>query len=173
MLSKLDLLTEAEIDELSSLITHQSIKFLNTFPEIVSKIGGTFLPFRKEVVSKSHELLKVGSVNLSFPILVGGEMRFATPDGTPIGKGWLVNPNKVVEPGWIFVPGVAFDKNGRRLGRGRGFYDRYLSDRKIIKIGVCASLQLVDEVPVEKHDSLMDFLITEKDCWDVAQQMRF
>ena len=62
----------------------------------------------------------------------------------------------------IVVPGVAFDRNGNRMGRGRGFYDRLLkSATKAVKVGVCYDFQLVDEVPTEPHDVRMDIVIAE------------
>lgn len=59
----------------------------------------------------------------------------------------------------IVVPGVAFDISGHRMGRGRGFYDRFLSKyvlRNTYKLGVCFPQQIVDEVPVESHDICMN-----------------
>ena len=59
------------------------------------------------------------------------------------------------------VPGVAFDAACRRLGRGRGYYDRFLAAAPhIYKIGVCFPFQRVAEVPAEAHDVLMDELVT-------------
>ena len=62
----------------------------------------------------------------------------------------------------IIVPGVAFDRNGNRMGRGRGFYDRLLkSTPNAFKVGVGFDFQLVDEVPVEPFDVAMDKVIIE------------
>ena len=59
------------------------------------------------------------------------------------------------------IPGVAFDAGCRRLGRGRGYYDRFLAACPYIyKIGVCFPFQRVPEVPAETHDVLMDEVIT-------------
>ena len=61
----------------------------------------------------------------------------------------------------IIVPGVAFDHNGNRLGRGRGYYDRFLSHHLSVKrIGICFDFQMVDEVPSEPFDIRMDEVIT-------------
>ena len=59
------------------------------------------------------------------------------------------------------VPGTAFDKNKNRLGRGKGYYDKLLPLVKAKKIGICFGFQLVDKVPCEEHDIMMDFVITE------------
>jgi len=59
----------------------------------------------------------------------------------------------------IIVPGVAFDNNNNRMGRGKGFYDKLLTTTKALKIGVCFSCQFFDNIPVEKHDLRMDLVI--------------
>ena len=58
------------------------------------------------------------------------------------------------------VPGMAFDAEGHRLGRGKGYYDRFLSRvPHLYKIGLCFSWQLVDHVPYDEHDIKMDEVI--------------
>lgn len=61
----------------------------------------------------------------------------------------------------IIVPGVAFTKNGVRLGRGKGFYDKYMSQEgfRAHKIGVCFSCQLLGELPCDGYDVLMDEVV--------------
>ncbi len=58
------------------------------------------------------------------------------------------------------VPGVAFDLKKNRLGRGKGFYDRYFRRNKTLKIGVGFDLQLLDSVPARRFDKIMDKIIT-------------
>jgi 5-formyltetrahydrofolate cyclo-ligase len=60
----------------------------------------------------------------------------------------------------VVVPGVAFDRNGNRLGRGKGYYDRLLPLINAPKIGICFPFQLVDMIPTEAHDIRMDKIIT-------------
>ena len=63
----------------------------------------------------------------------------------------------------IVVPGVAFDLQGGRLGYGKGFYDRVLHRRGAGRLaGLCFEFQLVDQLPTETHDILMDLVITER-----------
>lgn len=75
----------------------------------------------------------------------------------------------------IILPGCAFDREGRRLGYGGGFYDRFLEKNiEPVKIGLCFSCQLLEELPEEKTDIRPDFLITEKeiiDCRKTAYAM--
>lgn len=70
-----------------------------------------------------------------------------------------------VSPSVFIVPGLSFSKDGRRLGRGKGFYDRYLENKDVFKIGVCSEAQLSDEIEIQEHDVLMDVVITEKDIY--------
>ena len=63
----------------------------------------------------------------------------------------------------IIVPGVAFDAKGYRVGYGKGFYDRFLKDkRQITVMGLCFSSQVVEEIPYDEHDIKMDKIITEE-----------
>lgn len=61
----------------------------------------------------------------------------------------------------IIVPGVAFDKYGNRIGRGKGYYDRFLSKHMDIKrIGICFDFQLIERVPTEDNDIRMHEIIS-------------
>ena len=61
----------------------------------------------------------------------------------------------------IIVPGVAFDPKGNRLGRGRGYYDRFLCQHLNVKrIGICFDFQMVEAIPTEPFDIRMDEVIT-------------
>ena len=60
----------------------------------------------------------------------------------------------------VIVPGVAFDRNCNRMGRGKGFYDRLLSRGNLYTIGVCHDCQLLDEIPCEPHDRPLDCVIS-------------
>ena len=73
----------------------------------------------------------------------------------PIGEAY----NDIID--LIIVPGVSFDKDFNRLGFGKGYYDRYLYNNEIYKIGVCFKDQMIDLLPSEKHDIKMDMIITE------------
>jgi 5-formyltetrahydrofolate cyclo-ligase len=68
----------------------------------------------------------------------------------------------------ILVPGVAFDLSGRRLGRGRGFYDRLLVETPGLKCGVAFEEQIAGEAPAGAHDQRMDFILTPARCVETA-----
>lgn len=88
--------------------------------------------------------------------------------GSPIEKSSLANliqptNDNELEVNIVVIPALAFDINGYRLGFGRGYYDKYLSDKKeVIKIGVCFHKDLCEELPHLPHDVKMDYIITEK-----------
>jgi len=65
------------------------------------------------------------------------------------------------EVDFAVIPGVAFDKQGGRLGRGKGYYDRLLEGAGAVKAGLCFNEQLVDRVPMEAHDGRMDIIVAE------------
>ncbi len=60
----------------------------------------------------------------------------------------------------VLVPGLAFDVRGKRLGRGKGFYDRLLAQVSGIKCGVALDEQIVQELPAEAHDIAMNYILT-------------
>lgn len=60
----------------------------------------------------------------------------------------------------VLVPGVAFDPHGRRLGRGKGYYDRLLAEVRGVKCGVAFDEQIVPEVPVGPHDAPLNCIVT-------------
>lgn len=75
----------------------------------------------------------------------------------PTGKD-VTDPSEIE---MVVVPAVAFDRKGKRLGRGKGFYDRFLQSTKATKVGVGYEFQLVEELPAEPHDVAMDIVITQ------------
>lgn len=91
-------------------------------------------------------------------------------DDLVVGQFNLLTPNpatlKLLDPSeldLIIVPGVAFDKEGRRLGMGAGYYDRFLL--KAVKtelIGAAWAAQILDKVPTDEHDRPVNYLVTEE-----------
>lgn len=66
--------------------------------------------------------------------------------------------NRII-PDLVIAPGVVFDENGGRMGYGKGFYDRFFQQYCVYKIGICFQEQLIDEVPMDEHDILMDLVV--------------
>lgn len=81
--------------------------------------------------------------------------RFGIPEPAENGADIPLN-----ELDFLVVPGVAFTLDGRRLGRGNGFYDRLLASVRGITCGVAFDEQIVDAIPAEPHDIRLDLILT-------------
>lgn len=78
-----------------------------------------------------------------------------------------------VDPGEIdlvIVPGIAFDRNGNRLGRGAGYYDRFLSTikGKVRIVALAYSFQIVERVPSSNSDVPVDIIVTEEGVYRIG-----
>jgi len=123
---------------------------------LIKLVGITFLVGKKAYLPKTWLKEKRLTFHRVYSLsdLVPGPFGILEP--TPMNEEVSVNSLDV-----IFIPGIAFDHKGFRLGYGGGFYDRVLRDTKAFKIGVCYSFQLVESLPVEPHDVPVDFIFTE------------
>jgi 5-formyltetrahydrofolate cyclo-ligase len=66
-------------------------------------------------------------------------------------------------PDLVIVPGLAFDPTGARLGRGKGYYDRWLDANPAVEtLGVCFSCQILEKLPAEPHDARVNAILTEQ-----------
>ena len=71
------------------------------------------------------------------------------------------NPLKSVHVA-IIVPGISFDTKKNRLGFGRAYFDRYLKNKDILKIGVCYEEQICEQLETDPWDVKMDIVVTDK-----------
>lgn len=84
-------------------------------------------------------------------VLKNGSFNIPEPQNNPYFGGFDL----------MVIPGMAFDKMGHRLGRGRGYYDRFLANfPDVYKIGICFDFQLVNNIPNESHDQMVDEVIS-------------
>lgn len=112
-------------------------------PKVVSDTEMTWHEYSDE------QSLKIGRWNIYEP----------TTETIDINK--YVNPENVI----AIIPGMAFSKTGERLGRGKGYYDRFLAQHPCIyKIGVCWPFQMVEDLPTNKNDVIMNKVITSSIC---------
>jgi len=75
---------------------------------------------------------------------------------------------RLAEIDLVIVPGVAFDARGDRIGFGGGFYDHFLMEMHVPKIGLAYEFQILERVPVSPHDIKMDKIVTEYRVYDSA-----
>ena len=76
---------------------------------------------------------------------------------------------KPAEIDLVLVPGIAFDRNGGRVGRGKGYYDRFLDKLSptTLKIALAFDFQLFHEVPMDVHDVRLNAIVTESQVYHV------
>ncbi|EJW99876.1 5-formyltetrahydrofolate cyclo-ligase [gut metagenome] len=92
--------------------------------------------------------------------------RYTGPQNLVVGSYGILEPigeaiQTYTSIDLIIVPGMAFDKQGHRLGRGKGYYDRLLPKiPQAYKIGICFPFQLLEEIPTEPFDICMDEILT-------------
>ena len=135
-------------------------------------IGG-YYPYNFEV--DSIEILKKlekKNFQISLPIVKKNfKMDFfswTTKDPLLINEYGIPEPisNRILFPTILLVPLVAFDKNLNRIGYGGGFYDRYIERmkqiKKMITIGLAFSYQKIDNIPTNRHDIKLDYIVTDK-----------
>jgi 5,10-methenyltetrahydrofolate synthetase len=101
---------------------------------------------------------------ISFPALDGFYRPLST--NTPIDF-YLKEDQKGVKitPQVLIIPALGLDLSGFRLGRGGGYYDKYLGNFQGISIGVIFEDNIIDSFPREDHDSPVDFILTEKKAY--------
>ena len=121
-----------------------------------------FCPLKSEPdITKSLE-----GKNILYPYIRDGRMEFSKAERlvkSPLGFLEPENPETAdYDHAVILVPMVAFNEEGYRLGRGGGFYDRYLEENRhrLTIIGVAFSVSQSDSLPVESHDQRLDRIIT-------------
>lgn len=135
-------ISEEEKRKASQLVTKHLLGYVDAHLEELRQIGvAIFRSFSDEVQLAEFEHALVQR-------------------GIPI---WHPELGPLHQAALIVVPGLAFDREGHRLGRGGGYYDRLLSAERqkspqAVSIGVGFDHQLIDEVPLEQHDQHVDML---------------
>ena len=109
-----------------------------------------------------------GKKKIILPVVVGDDLVLKDYHPENIAEGYqsIIEPQQqettdAKEIEFAIIPGVAFDTNNNRLGRGKGFYDRFLSEVRSMIVGVCFEIQIVPKIPLESFDKPMDAVVTE------------
>lgn len=132
-------------------------------PQVVA----LFAPLPDEIpIGELAQRLKCRVV---IPRVDGDDMEFYDYDMAAMTEGsfGILEPQDTrlchaAEIDLMVVPGVAFTSSGNRLGRGKGFYDKYLSREgfRAYCVGVCYAHQLLEQLPTEPHDKPMDMVVS-------------
>jgi len=136
-----------------------------------AQVLALYAPIHHEVETSAvaEQALGAGKT-LLYPAVQGSDMQFRCVRGLselvpgrfgipePVGESWEPQLADL-----IVVPGVAFDRSGRRIGYGKGYYDKSLHrlEGSGRLVGFCYDFQLYDEIVGEPHDVMMDIIVTE------------
>ena len=151
-------------------------RFLREFPPLAGRTAALYCALAGEVpTERIRQAYLAAGARLYYPRVAGKGTLAFYPHRE--GDGWETGPYGILEPsipegvepllsGWdiIVVPGLAFDRQGNRLGRGFGYYDRFLGGLPVSvpRVGLASAAQLVPEVPVDAWDVPVHALVTEE-----------
>ena len=105
-----------------------------------------------------------------------GEMRFYQADwgtltpgahGIPEPNSQFSILNSQLRGALCLVPGIAFDRQGCRLGYGKGYYDRFLAGGAAEALGICYEALLLNQLPRDAHDMPARRILTERTIWRI------
>ena len=145
---------------------------LGMAPLLAARLVAGYWPIRSEVDPRpAMKALAERGTRIALPHVTPDGLVFRewVPGAALVRGGFgLSEPDPSlpeVEPDALLVPLAAFDRAGRRLGYGRGYYDgaiaRLSQRRDLLTIGICYAAQEVPEVPVEPHDKSLTAIVTE------------
>jgi 5-formyltetrahydrofolate cyclo-ligase len=137
-------------------------------------VAGLYAAFDNELgTQEAADALRARGILVAYPRIAPPErlLRFHLvhePDDLEPGPFRIPQPAAHAEAvdieriTMLFVPGLAFDARGGRLGWGKGYYDATLAhDRRPFRVGYAYAFQLVPEVPQRSHDVSMDLVVTD------------
>ena len=166
---RLGKLSRDDFDKASRLLSKNITDYIKSLNFVGPVIGG-YSPLRGELEWFHSEL---DGIELAIPKVLGSDrMEFRKVTKADLEGGFcglkleaLQSYGESVTPDLLLIPGLAFTQEGVRLGRGGGFYDRYLEAFKGIKVGVAHSVQLFESIPADAHDITVDAVITESSIY--------
>lgn len=134
--------------------------------------SGTWAGFQPLPTEPFINFSDLKNMDWVFPKVSGNEIHFYKSDTFQVfnwGISEPVNGSKIALKNidGVCVPALAFGQTGRRLGRGKGYYDKTLSDYKGLKIGISYDDCVSDQVPFEDHDLCVDYIVTEKNIVNI------
>ena len=149
------------LEKTAAFLMSENILMYHSLPDELS----THIFLEKWAHTKKFFLPRVNGLNLEIlpydrTKLKYGAFQIEEPSGNEICN--------VSDIDLIVVPGVGYDPKGNRVGRGKGYYDRLLSESKATKIGVAYDFQIVDQIEAEPHDVRVDIIISDRNYYHVA-----
>ena len=165
---------------------HPSHFALSLFNKLFEKINfqeinivSSFISINSEINTKElNNLIFIKNKILCLPVIekINSHLifkQFKNDENFVKGYMNILEPqskNKILNPELIFVPCLAFDQDGNRLGYGGGYYDRTFDyfnkiNHKFISVAYAYEEQKLDYIPIDKFDFKVDYVITEKNLY--------
>ena len=164
-------------------LARAAMAFLPTQPSLVSAyISLPPEPGTRDLVAG----ILAGGHRLVVPRITGSGLEWVEIDATseyargplgisePTGPSLRSQPSPLVSAAVLFMPGLAVDRRGRRLGQGGGYYDKSLASVPVhasggpLRIALLFDDEFVDEVPSEDHDCIVDVVVTPERTVTIA-----
>lgn len=162
-LSKNEQITKSAkiLDNLLKLPEYKSSEIIFTYLSFGSEVDTKQLIKKLLDLKKTVCIPKIINKNIK-PIIIN------TLDSLSLSKFGYYEPHKnspiAKKIDLCITPGLAFTRFGERLGYGGGYYDRFFKTHpKIIKLSLAYEIQILDEIPTNQDDQLIDILISEKE----------
>jgi 5-formyltetrahydrofolate cyclo-ligase len=175
-LARRDALTAAERGEGSAAIAARTIRLIE---EAGARTLAAYLPIRSEADPRPIIAWAFrNGIAVALPAVVDPTTivfrRYRETDTLDAGRFDTSHPSvtaEIAHPDLVISPMIAFDRKGRRLGHGRGFYDRAIArlqaeGHRPLLVGVAFGVQEVAAIPAEGHDVHMDCIVTENETLD-------
>ena len=155
------------------LINHNDIIKLLKKKRIKGKIVGGYYPYNNELdcipilekLEKKNYIISLPKVKKNFQM---DFIQWSLKDPLVINKFGIPEPSdgKMKFPDILLIPLLSFDTKLNRVGYGGGFYDRYIQrikrKKKPLLVGLAYSFQRVKNIPINRYDKKLDFVVTER-----------
>lgn len=160
--------TSFDLLKIASRNIHNNLKGMDSFKN--AKKIGAYYPLGNEILTQDimQEILSEGR-ELFLPKVTDKNLEFRkTNDFSSLQSGNfdIMEPKEECEIDnnldVLLVPTIGITPKGVRLGYGHGFYDRFLAESKIETIAPVLEKQIVNKIPREDHDQIIDWVVTEK-----------
>ena len=156
-------------EQINAASERLSALFLNCRQYKEAKTIYGYLPYNQEVrtVPMLEQAMKDGK-RVAVPKCYGDEMRFIYMDDlSKVEKGYANIPEPIADApvaddptALVLMPGLAFTEDGKRMGYGGGFYDKFLaSEPHHPTVALCYAFQMVDNIPTEDYDIPVDCVL--------------
>lgn len=162
--AQLDNISENDFLKKSNSLSHRLNNILKVlYSKNYCKCLGVFSPIQKEPAWFNG--IKELKFDFALPKMLPEElMEFHKVSFKDIpSAGISFDGKSLLKPDVLLIPGIGFDRTGNRLGRGKGYYDRYLEHFNGVTIGIAFQQQIVEIIATDDFDRKIDYLVTEEE----------